>query len=66
MSSPRPRSNNPLLRRPTETVTGVGLFVTLYAALAEAGVPNTAALVLALVVAFVPVLVSGVVDALQK
>lgn len=63
----RPPSRlDPIAARPTETFTGLAGATVLYGWLAERGIPNGWAAAIAAVVAFLPALVSEVVDVLQE
>jgi hypothetical protein len=53
----------PLGGRPTETVSGVALMGSVYGFLTQAGVPTVVAAIAAVVVAFLPLLVSTIIDA---
>lgn len=52
-------------RRPTEVLTGIALAGAIYGFLAERGVPNAVAAIVAVVIAFVPAMISGAVDRLR-
>jgi len=53
------------MNRPSETVAGAGLLVSVYGALEKIHVPDPWTWILAVVVAFVPYVVSEVVDSLR-
>lgn len=52
-------------KRPTETVTGIGLAVTLYGFLTQSGVPEPIAAGVAAIAGFGPAVVSSFVDAVS-
>jgi hypothetical protein len=54
-----------IARRPTEAATGLGLAAAIYGFLTQAGLEPGLAAVLAVVVAFVPAGISGVVEAVR-
>lgn len=54
---------NLVTRRPTETAAGLGIALAVYGFLAEQGVPNGLAAVLAVLAAFGPALVTAITDA---
>lgn len=49
-------------RRPTETLTGLGLAAAIYGFLTQAGVSQPVAALVAIGIAFVPAAISEVVD----
>lgn len=53
-------------KRPTETLTGLGLAAAIYGFLTQAGVSQGLAAIVAVVIAFVPAAVSEVVDAIRR
>lgn len=55
---------NAIQKRPTETVSGLALAVAIYGFLTQAAVGTELAAVVAVVLAFLPAAVSGVVDRL--
>lgn len=55
-----------LERRPTEIVSGAALFGVVYGALAEAGAPNGYAILGGFVVAFLPAIVTSIVDGIRR
>jgi hypothetical protein len=52
-------------KRPTETLTGLGLAASIYGFLTQAGVSQPVAAVVAVAIAFVPAAISEVVDAVR-
>lgn len=61
-----PDMKNLIERRPTEVASGVGLFAATYAALTGAGVNEAVAVAVAAIVAFLPGLVTAIVDAVRS
>lgn len=57
---------NVVEKRPTETVTGIALAAAVYGFLTQAAVANPLAAVIAVVIAFAPVVVSNAVDAIRR
>lgn len=55
-----------LQRRPTETVTGLALAASVYGFLTQAGVATAAAALIAVAIAFLPALVTSIVDAVRR
>lgn len=51
--------------RPTELTTGVGLATLAYGFLAERGLDNLVALVIAVVIGFAPLVISNTVDLIR-
>lgn len=56
---------NALTNRPTETLSGTALGLAVYGFGTQVGLPTIVAAVLAVILAFGPVLVSNVVDAIH-
>jgi hypothetical protein len=56
---------NTLAKRPTESLTGPALGLAVYGFTTQVGLPTLVAAILAVIVAFGPLLVSNVVDALH-
>jgi len=56
---------NTLANRPTETLSGTALGLAVYGFTTQVGLPALVAAILAVVLAFGPVLVSNVVDAIH-
>lgn len=59
------RDRNIVERRPAEVVSGLAIAGALYGFLAEGGVPNAVAALIAGVAGFGPLVVSRVVDSLR-
>jgi hypothetical protein len=57
---------NKVKKRPTETATGLGLLAAVYGFLTQAGVANEIAALVSVVVAFIPVVSSNLVDRYLK
>lgn len=55
-----------IANRPTETLTGVVLAGTIFGFLAQSGVPNVVAAIIAVAIAFAPAAVSTVVDEIRS
>ncbi|HET9198218.1 MAG TPA: hypothetical protein VFN92_08210 [Solirubrobacterales bacterium] len=53
-------------KRPTETLTGLGLAAAIYGFLTQAGVSQPVAAIIAVAIAFAPAAVSEVVDAIRR
>lgn len=53
-------------RRPTETASGVALFVAVTGAIAAAGTPPLLAVLGGFVVAFLPATVTAIVDGIRR
>lgn len=56
---------NPLSTRPTETLSGTALGLAVFGFTTQVGLPALVAAILAVVLAFGPVLVSNTVDAIR-
>lgn len=56
---------NKLAERPTESITGPALGLVVYGFTTQVGLPTVVAAILAVIVAFGPLLISNVVDALK-
>lgn len=52
-------------KRPTETLTGLGLAAAIYGFLTQAGVRQELAAIIAVAIAFVPAAISEVVDEIR-
>ena len=65
MPAPVSKAKAAVAGRPTETLTGIGLAAAVYGFLTQAGVSQPLAAIIAIVIAFVPVAISNVVDAIR-